>query len=62
MTKPWGLVSWSNPGSRTARADPERYVARFGLQAYEMMLADCHWAVYGMLGKLSRHVWLLSPA
>ena len=42
--------------------DPERYRAPFGEAAYEIMLADCHWAVYGLIGKLSRHVWVLSRA
>jgi SAM-dependent methyltransferase len=42
--------------------DPERYIERFGRSAYEIMLADCHWAVYGLIGKLSRHVWVLSRA
>jgi SAM-dependent methyltransferase len=40
--------------------DPERYVARFGQPAYETMLADCFWHVYGMIGKLERRVYLLS--
>jgi SAM-dependent methyltransferase len=40
--------------------DPERYVARFGQAAYEIMLADCFWHVYGMIGKLQRVVHLLS--
>jgi SAM-dependent methyltransferase len=40
--------------------DPERYRARFGESAYEIMLADCLWQVYTMLGKLDRCVYLLS--
>jgi SAM-dependent methyltransferase len=42
--------------------DPERYIERFGRSAYEIMLGDCHWAVYGLIGKLSRQVWILSRA
>jgi SAM-dependent methyltransferase len=40
--------------------DPERYRARFGEAAYEIMLGDCLWSVYAMLGKLDRRVYLLS--
>jgi SAM-dependent methyltransferase len=40
--------------------DPERYIARFGQEAYDIMLGDCFWHVYGMIGKLKRTVYLLS--
>jgi SAM-dependent methyltransferase len=40
--------------------DPQRYVAQFGQAAYEIMLGDCLWHVYGMIGKLERRVYLLS--
>ena len=40
--------------------DPDRYVARFGEGAYEIMLGDCLWHVYGMIGKLERRAYLLS--
>lgn len=40
--------------------DPERYVTRFGQAAYDIMLGDCLWHVYRMLGKLSPRVYLLS--
>jgi SAM-dependent methyltransferase len=40
--------------------DPQRYVARFGQAAYEIMLGDCLWHVFGMIGKLDRRVYLLS--
>jgi len=40
--------------------DPERYVARFGKQNYEIKLGDCLWHVYRMIGKLSSRVYLLS--
>jgi SAM-dependent methyltransferase len=42
--------------------DPRRYVARFGQAAYDIMLGDCLWHVYGMIGKLDRRVYLLSRA
>lgn len=45
--------------ARVLRA-PDRYVAQFGQAAYDIMLGDCLWHVYGMIGKLSRRVYLLS--
>ena len=39
---------------------PERYRTRFGDAAYEIMLGDCLWQVYAMLGKLERRVYVLS--
>jgi SAM-dependent methyltransferase len=39
--------------------DPQRYVAQFGQAAYEIMLGDCLWHVYGMIGKLTRSVYVL---
>lgn len=42
--------------------EPERYRARFGEAAYEVMLGDCLWQVYAMLGKLERRVYVLAPA
>jgi SAM-dependent methyltransferase len=40
--------------------DPDRYIAQFGHAAYQIMLGDCLWHVYGMIGKLSPAVYLLS--
>ena len=37
-----------------------RYTERFGQAAYEMMLGDCLWHVYAMIGKLTRRVYVLS--
>lgn len=42
------------------RRDPQRYVARFGAEAYGIMLGDCRWHVYRMIGKLSPRVYLLT--
>jgi SAM-dependent methyltransferase len=39
--------------------DPERYRTQFGDAAYEIMLGDCLWYVYAMIGKLERRVYLL---
>jgi SAM-dependent methyltransferase len=38
----------------------DTYVSQFGQAAYDMMLGDCLWHVYGMIGKLERSVYLLS--
>jgi SAM-dependent methyltransferase len=40
--------------------DPARYIDRFGRDAYDMMLGDCLWHVYAMIGKLTRRVYVLS--
>lgn len=42
--------------------DPQRYVAQFGQAAYDVMLGDCLWHVYGMIGKLDRRAYVLSRA
>jgi SAM-dependent methyltransferase len=42
------------------RRDPVRYIDRFGRAAYDMMLGDCLWHVYAMLGKLTRRAYMLS--
>jgi SAM-dependent methyltransferase len=40
--------------------DPDRYIHRFGRAAYDMMLSDCLWHIYALIGKLSRRVYILS--
>jgi hypothetical protein len=40
--------------------DPDRYIARFGRQNYDIKLGDCLWHIYRMIGKLSSRVYLLS--
>jgi ubiquinone/menaquinone biosynthesis C-methylase UbiE len=42
------------------RRDPGRYIGRFGHAACDMMLGDCLWHIYALIGKLSRRVYLLS--
>jgi SAM-dependent methyltransferase len=64
----WG--EWSEERSGTAGRkllyaarllrDPEGYRTRFGEAAYEIMLGDCLWYVYAMIGKLERRVYLLT--
>ena len=40
--------------------DPARYAGSYGQDAYDMMLGDCLWHVYAMIGKLTRRVYVLS--
>jgi SAM-dependent methyltransferase len=47
--------------ARLLRA-PELYQAQFGQAAYDIMLGDCLWHVYRMIGKLSPRIYLLSVA
>jgi hypothetical protein len=47
---------------RAARLRRNRaaYLERYGQAACDMMLGDCLWHVYAMIGKLHRRVYLLS--
>jgi hypothetical protein len=45
--------------ARLIRA-PDRYVARFGRENYDIKLGDCLWHIYRMIGKLSSRGYLLS--
>jgi SAM-dependent methyltransferase len=52
------------PGRRLLHAarllrEPERYIARFGQTNYDIMLGDCFWHIYRMIGKLSARVYVL---
>jgi ubiquinone/menaquinone biosynthesis C-methylase UbiE len=38
---------------------PDRYLAQFGQRAYDIMLGDCLWHIYQMIGKLSPRIYLL---
>ena len=40
--------------------DPDRYIARFGQENYDIKLGDCLWHIYRMIGKLSSRLYLLS--
>jgi SAM-dependent methyltransferase len=54
--KPGRRLLWA---ARLLR-DPERYIERFGERNYELMLHDCHWHVYAMIGKLHRRAYALT--
>lgn len=61
----WAQERGGAPGRKLLHAarllrGRERYVARYGQAAYDLMLGDCLWHVYAMIGKLSRRVYLLS--
>jgi SAM-dependent methyltransferase len=63
----WRQERDGQPGRRLLHAarllrDPARYAERFGGRAYELMLADCMWHVYAMIGKLERRIFLLTAA
>lgn len=70
LTSEWG--EWEQdrsgkPGRRLLYAarllrDPQRYTAQFGRAAYDLMLGDCLWHVYAMIGKLDRRAYILSRA
>ncbi len=67
LTTEWGEWSQENTGGvarkllHAARLirDPDRYIAQFGSAAYNLMLGDCHWHIYAMIGKLTRRVYVL---
>lgn len=54
--KPGRRLLWA---ARLLR-QPERYIERFGRTNYEIMLSDCLWHAYAMLGKLHRRAYALS--
>ncbi len=64
----WGEYAEENHGTagrkllHAARLlrDPQRYTTRYGKPAYDIMLSDCLWHVYRMIGKLSPRTYLLS--
>ena len=39
--------------------DPDRYVQQFGQAAYDIMLGDCLWHVYALIGTLDTWVYVL---
>ena len=60
------LKRWTAPEERlvhTARLlrDPHRYIQRFGEENYRVMLADCLWHVYRMIGKLYGVAFVVGP-
>lgn len=64
----WGEYAEENDGqvsrqllhAARLRRDPARYTAQYGPAAYDIMMGDCLWHVYRMIGKLSPRIYLLS--
>jgi hypothetical protein len=61
----WSQEHQGKPGRKLLQAarlirDPDRYLERFGRASYDLMLGDCLWHVYAMIGKLTRRVYLLT--
>jgi SAM-dependent methyltransferase len=61
FTSEWGEHAQEQRGAGGRRLlhaarllrDPDRYVAEFGAASYQVMLGDCLWHVYRMIGKLT---------
>jgi SAM-dependent methyltransferase len=52
------------PGRRLLHAarllrEPERYIDRFGQANYDIMLSDCFWHIYRLMGKLTSRIYVL---
>lgn len=66
----WGEFAQERTGKpgrnllRAARLQRRRgeYIARYGNENYDVMLGDCLWHVYSMIGKLSRKAIVLAKA
>lgn len=64
----WGELAQERSGAGGRRLihaarllrNPQRYITRFGQAAYDIMLGDCLWHVYRMIGKHDARVYLLS--
>lgn len=67
FTSEWGEANQERTGAAGRRLvhlarlqrDPDRYIARFGQANYDIMLQDCYWHVYRMMGKLAGRVYVL---
>jgi hypothetical protein len=42
------------------RREKKIFIDRYGEAAYAMMVGDCFWHVYAMIGKLTRRVYVLT--
>lgn len=68
LTTEWGEYAQETagkPGRKLLHAarllrGRDTFVYRFGQANYDLMLGDCLWHVYGMLGKLTRRAYVLS--
>jgi SAM-dependent methyltransferase len=68
LSSEWGERAEETSGSGTRRLlhaarlirDPDRYIDQFGEMAYRIMLGDCLWHVYRMIGKLGGSAYVFS--
>ena len=66
----WGEYAEEHNGSAGRRLvyaarllrDPARYIARYGDTNYRIMLGDCLWHVYRMIGMLAGTAFIFGPA
>src|SRR5262249_11222109 len=61
----WAQERSGGPGRKLLyaarlRRSADVYIGRYGQAAYDMMMADCLWHVYAMIGKLTRRAYLLT--
>jgi SAM-dependent methyltransferase len=61
----WAQERNGKPGRKLLHAarlrrEKKIFIDRYGEAAYEMMVADCYWHVYAMIGKLTRRVYVLT--
>ena len=54
-----GLSGEQLPELYRLRRNRASYLERYGQAAYDMMLGDCLWHIYQMIGKLSPRIYLL---
>lgn len=64
----WGEKAEENTGAGTRRLlhtarllrEPDRYINQFGRIAYRIMLGDCLWHVYRMVGRLTGDAYIFA--
>jgi hypothetical protein len=61
----WAQERNGKPGRKLLHAarlrrEKKIFIDRYGEAAYAMMVGDCFWHVYAMIGKLTRRVYVLT--
>jgi SAM-dependent methyltransferase len=61
----WSQERTGGPGRKLLRLARLRrsadvYIGRYGPAAYDMLMSDCLWHVYAMIGKLTRRAYVLT--
>jgi hypothetical protein len=57
-----GRAGWLLLHAGRLLRNPDGCIRRFGLNNYEVKLADCLWHIYRLVGKLSSRIYVLSAA